>query len=210
MKQMRPRLYAMNAPRSSVNMKTPDCGFAIIQPVLLKTELSGDVRGRSRRGWALRRHGIGIGRIFVYAVAAALCGAHPQASHAAPDELSADFGKGSAKTERARQSGPRRPPEGGKPEAAAEEDVNDAKLFAARLKHQQGRHFAKRKRQFNKQQLQLESRRRALIQKKARMKARQFAAARRRAAEQAAKHNRRRGEERDSGGKRVSPGGKRG
>jgi hypothetical protein len=100
--------------------------------------------------------------------------------------------------------------EGGNPEARAEEGVNDAKVFAARLKHYQGRHFAKRKRQFAKQQLKLESQRRALRQKKARMKARQFAAARRRAAEQASKHNRRLGVERDGGGKHRVVGGRPG
>jgi hypothetical protein len=33
----------MNAPRISVNMKTPDCCFAVMQPVLFETEFSGEV-----------------------------------------------------------------------------------------------------------------------------------------------------------------------
>ncbi len=76
-------------------------------------------------------------------------------------------------------------------EAAAAGETGDAKHFAARLKHHQGRRFAKRKREFRTQQLRLESQRRAIRQKRARIRAREFAAARRHAAQHAPKHHRR-------------------
>ena len=155
----------------------------------------------------MRCNEIGIGRIFVYAVVAIGSGlVCSRLSHAAPGGVtSAVFAEGAGRLASdgttIHMPGSRRRPERGNPEAGAEVDGNDAKVFAAQLKHYQGRHFAKRKRQFAKQQLK------ALRQKKARMKARQFAAARRRAAEQASKHNRR-GMERDGGGKHHVAGGR--
>jgi len=70
-------------------------------------------------------------------------------------------------------------------EAGIDGDTGDAKHFAERLKHHQRRHFTKQRREFRKAQLRLESQRRL---RKARMKARQFAAARRHATQHAPKH----------------------
>jgi len=72
---------------------------------------------------------------------------------------------------------------------ATEADSGDAKRFSARLKHRQLRHFSKKRREFRKQQLRLETQRRF---RRARIRARAFAAARRRAASQHASGSRRR------------------
>jgi exonuclease VII large subunit len=73
----------------------------------------------------------------------------------------------------------------GENSALPNEDEDDAKGFAARLKQHQRRHFSQRKREFRKQQQRLEAQRRS---RKAKLKAHQFAAARRHAAENAPKH----------------------
>ena len=78
----------------------------------------------------------------------------------------------------------------GKGTAASGAESSDAKRFAERIKRHQGRHLAKRKREFRNQQLRLESQRSALKQKRARAKAHQFAAARRHAALSAQNHRR--------------------
>jgi hypothetical protein len=69
--------------------------------------------------------------------------------------------------------------------AGVDEEAGDAKRFAERLKRHQRRHFTKQKRDFLKLQARLESKRRL---RKAKLKARQFAAARRHAAQHAPKH----------------------
>jgi hypothetical protein len=69
-------------------------------------------------------------------------------------------------------------------DADAGRDRGDAKRFAERLKRHQRRHFTKQRREFRKAQQRLESQRRL---RKARIKARQFAAARRHAAQHALK-----------------------
>jgi hypothetical protein len=61
-------------------------------------------------------------------------------------------------------------------------DTGDAKHFAERLKRHQRRHFTKQRREFRQAQQRLESQRRL---RKAKIKARQFAAARRHAAQHA-------------------------
>jgi hypothetical protein len=61
-------------------------------------------------------------------------------------------------------------------------DTGDAKHFAERVKRHQRRHFTKQRREFRKAQQRLESQRRL---RKAKIKARQFAAARRRATQHA-------------------------
>jgi hypothetical protein len=63
-------------------------------------------------------------------------------------------------------------------------DSGDAKRFAERLKRHQRSHFTKQRREFRKVQQRLESQRRL---RKAKIKARQFAAARRHATEHAPK-----------------------
>jgi hypothetical protein len=67
-------------------------------------------------------------------------------------------------------------------EAAIEADEGDAKRFAARIKRHQIRGFVHKRREFRKHQLKLEKQRHL---RRARTKARQFAAARRRAAKHA-------------------------
>jgi hypothetical protein len=72
--------------------------------------------------------------------------------------------------------------------AAPNAHSDEARRFAARLKHHQGRQLAKRKQGFRRQQLWIESQRQANKQAKARNKARQFVAARRHAVEHTLKH----------------------
>ena len=69
--------------------------------------------------------------------------------------------------------------------AGIDEETGDAKRFAERLKRHQRRHFTKQRRDFRKLQARLESQRRL---RRAKLKARQFAAARRHAAQHAPKH----------------------
>jgi len=73
----------------------------------------------------------------------------------------------------------------GDEEQAVEAGTGDAKRFADRIKRHQRRHFAKKRREFKKHQLRVESQRRI---RRASGKARQFAAARRRAAWHALRH----------------------
>ncbi len=72
-------------------------------------------------------------------------------------------------------------------EKIAQNRETEARHFAARLKQLQRRQFAKRRLEFRRQQLRMESQKRSNRQKKARSKARQFAAARRHAASHAPK-----------------------
>jgi hypothetical protein len=72
---------------------------------------------------------------------------------------------------------------------AFNQERGEAKLFAARLKHHQGRQYAKRKQVFRRHQMRMESRRRSNRQMLARSKARQFALARRQAALHAPKRH---------------------
>jgi hypothetical protein len=89
-------------------------------------------------------------------------------------------------------------------EAATILESGDAKRFAARLKRHQRRQFSKKRRDFKKQQLRLETQRRA---RKARIKAHQFAAARRHAAQQAPSRRRTKthGRAKDSALHRIDP-----
>ncbi|MGA7327295.1 MAG: hypothetical protein WBX25_23100 [Rhodomicrobium sp.] len=64
----------------------------------------------------------------------------------------------------------------------------DAQRFSSRVKRRLERRFAKRKWEFKKQQALLEQQRRAYRRKRARYRAREFAAARRHAAKLAHKH----------------------
>lgn len=84
-------------------------------------------------------------------------------------------------------------------EAAIETEASDAKHFAARLKRQQRRHFSIKRREFKKLQLRLETQRRV---RKARIKARQFAAARRHAAQHSPDRRRRKASSRAKNFKR--------
>lgn len=71
-------------------------------------------------------------------------------------------------------------------EAVIEADEGDAKRFADRIKRHQIRRFVHKKREFRKHQQRLEKQRHL---RRARIKARQFAAARRRAAKHARHRN---------------------
>lgn len=65
---------------------------------------------------------------------------------------------------------------------------HDARRFSTRIKRRLERRFAKRKRDFKKQQALVEQQRRAYRRKRARYRAREFAAARRHAAQRVHKH----------------------
>jgi len=65
---------------------------------------------------------------------------------------------------------------------------HDARRFSTRIKRRLERRFAKRKRDFKKQQALVEQQRRAYRRKRARYRAREFAAARRHAAQRVHNH----------------------
>jgi hypothetical protein len=87
-----------------------------------------------------------------------------------------------ADSSRANRLMPRRIKQRARDDAALEAEGGDAKRFADRLKRHQIRSFVHKRRNFRKHQLRLEKQRHL---RRARIKARQFAAARRRAAKHA-------------------------
>jgi hypothetical protein len=130
--------------------------------------------GRSKKGRGVHRDREGIARWTHFAAAGLVAlGSHLclWIGHAAAGEPSSH----SVRTHAQRDS----------KDTAIDGDAGDAKSFAERLKRHQRRHFTKQGREFRKVQLQLESQRRM---RKARTKARQFAAARRHATRHAPRH----------------------
>jgi hypothetical protein len=120
----------------------------------------------------------GIVALGPWTVAAADEALAPDASLDSADGLDAD-------SLRAKRLMPRRVKQKARDEAALEAEGGDAKRFSDRLKRHHIRSFVRKRRNFRKHLLRLEKQRHL---RRARIKARQFAAARRRAA----KHARRR------------------
>jgi hypothetical protein len=171
----------MNGLAASVNTKTPHCGSRVLQcgpfvevfiSCLAWTKiLRADLEVKQKR--AQHRKEGGIPRWMHFACAGFIAlGSHlcVLIGHAAAGEASSRSVRALAHRE--------------SNETAADEN-GDAKRFAERLKRHQRRHFTKQKREFRTLQARLESQRSL---RKARMKARQFAAARRHAAGRASKH----------------------
>jgi len=139
---------------------------------LLGPNLEGEVRRVKRKKGTLHRKGKRW-RLFAYAGLIAFGGSAPLGWN-----VQADAGEPSSHSVRAIT-------QRGSKGAGIDEETGDAKRFAERLKHHQRRHFTKQRRDFRKLQARLESQRRL---RRARLKARQFAAARRHAAQHAPKN----------------------
>ena len=142
---------------------------------LLGPNLEGEVRRVKRKKGTLHRKGKKTARwrLFAYAGLIAFGGSAPLGWN-----VQADAGEPSSHSVRALT-------QRGNKGAGIDEETGDAKRFAERLKHHQRRHFTKQRRDFRKLQARLESQRRL---RRAKLKARQFAAARRHAAQRAHNH----------------------
>lgn len=173
----------MNGAGLPVNTKTPHCGSRMLQFGSFAEALiwwldwtnEGEVQRLMRKKGTVHRKGKKTPRwrLFAYAGLIAFCGSAPLGWN-----LQATAGETSSHAVRALV-------QRGSKGAGIDEETGDAKRFAERLKHHQRRHFTKQRRDFRKLQARLESQRRL---RRARLKARQFAAARRHAAQHAHKH----------------------
>ena len=174
----------MNGAELSVNTKTPHCGSPMLQFGsfaealvwwLAWTKSWSEVRRLKRKRSTLHRKGKKTSRwrLFAYAGLIAFGG-----SASLGWNMQATAGEPSLHSVRALA-------QRGSKGAGIDEETGDAKRFAERLKHHQRRHFTKQRRDFRKLQARLESQRRL---RRAKTKARQFAAARRHAAKHAHKH----------------------
>ena len=142
---------------------------------LLGPNLEGEVRRLKWKRGTLNRKGKKTPRwrLFAYAGLIAFGGSAPLGWN-----VQADAGEPSSHSVRALA-------QRGNKGAGIDEETGDAKRFAERLKRHQRRHFTKQRREFHKVQVRLDSQRRL---RKAKMKARQFAAARRHATQHVPKH----------------------
>ncbi len=121
-----------------------------------------------------------LGALACAAVVCAYAGSGVAADVLRPDALEDRLEKPGETGALAARFRMRRLRDGGAPAIGA--DAGDAKRFSARLKLHQRRHFSKKRREFRQQLQRMETQRRV---RKARIKARAFAAARRHAAQHA-------------------------